>query len=85
VFDSQQKSTGTGYTRTVALLATGLIFIPGILAVSRPFGYLALLLAIVCSAVCVVMARLEWRNSSQLTIPSIATDRPRSPRSPNAL
>jgi hypothetical protein len=71
VFAPQQKSTGTGYTQTIALLAAAFIFIPGLLLMSRPFGYVSLTLAIVGSAICLVVARINWKKSSQLSIPSI--------------
>jgi hypothetical protein len=74
MFDSQQKSTGTGYTTTVALLAVAFIFIPAGLIFSRPFGFVALSLAIGCSAVCATLAWVYWKKTSQLTIPSIATE-----------
>jgi hypothetical protein len=71
MFESHQKSTGTGYTMTVALLAVAFIFIPAVLFVSRPFGYGFAALAFACSALCVVLARLNWKKSSQLSIPTI--------------
>lgn len=71
MFDPHQKSTGTGYTTTAALLAVAFIFIPAVLVVSRPFGYLSLSLAIACSALCVTLAWVNWKKSSQLSIPSI--------------
>ena len=70
---AQQNSTGTRYTTTVALLAIAFIFIPTILMVSRPFGYLTLSLAIACSALCVTVARILWKKSSRLFVQSIAT------------
>ena len=72
MFDSHQKSTGTQYTTTVALLIMALIFSPAVLIMSRPFGYLSLSLAISCSALCVMLAWVNWKRSSQLSIPSIA-------------
>ena len=72
MFDSDQKSTGTRYTTTVALLVMAFIFIPAVLVASRPIGYISLSLAIACSALCVVFAWANWKKSSQLTIPSIA-------------
>jgi asparagine N-glycosylation enzyme membrane subunit Stt3 len=72
MFDASQKSTGTGYTTTVALLAVALIFSPAGLIFYRPFGYMSLTLAIACSALCLGLAWLTWRRSSRLTIPSIA-------------
>jgi hypothetical protein len=63
MFEAQQKSSGT--PKTVALLAVAFIFIPGLLLMSRPFGYVSLGLAIACSALCMVMARVNWKKSSQ--------------------
>ncbi len=68
-----QKSTGTGYTTTVALLIMAIIFCPAVLIASRPIGYVSLSLAIACSALCVILAWVNWKKSSRLTIPSIAT------------
>ena len=71
MFDSQ-KSTGTGYTTTVALLMVAFVFNPAMLIILRPFGYRSLSLAIGCSAICAALAWLNWRKSSQLSVPSIA-------------
>jgi hypothetical protein len=71
MFDTQQKSTGTGYTKTVAFLVVAFIFIPAALMFSGHFGYLAVSLAITCSALCVALAWVTWKKSSQLSIPSI--------------
>jgi len=75
MFESHQKSTGTGYTMTVALLAVAFIFSPAVLVISRPIGYGPAALAFVCSALCVVWAWANWTKSSQLTMPSIASHR----------
>jgi hypothetical protein len=72
MFDSTRKSAGTGYTSTVTLLAIAFIFIPVFLLLSRPLGYASLLLAISASALCVVLASVTWKKSSQLSISSIA-------------
>jgi hypothetical protein len=72
MFDPSQKSTGTGYTMPVAWLAVAFVFVPAVLAASHPFGYASLSLAIVCSALCVALAWISWKRSSQLSIPSIA-------------
>lgn len=71
MFASSQKSTGTEYTRTVAFLVVAFIFSPAILFFSRPLGYLSVSLAIACSALCVALAWVNWKKSSQLSIPSI--------------
>ncbi len=71
MFDAQQKATGTEYTPTVALLAGAFIFSPVVLILSGPLGYLSVALAITCSALCVTLAWVNWKKSSQLTIPSI--------------
>ncbi len=73
MFDSCQKSTGTTYTTTVALLLVAFVFSPAVLVISHPFGSLSLSLAIAGSALCVALAWVHWRKSSQLSIPSIAT------------
>ena len=67
-----QKHTGTTYAAPVALLVVAFVFSPAVLAVSRPFGYWPLSLAIVGSALCVALAWFNWTKSSQLSIPSIA-------------
>jgi len=72
MFEAQQKPTGTRYTITVALLAVAFIFIPAVLIVSRPFGYISLFAAIACSVLCVVSAWRLWKKFSQLSITSIA-------------
>ena len=69
MFDSDQKSTGTGYTTTVALLIMAFIFCPAVLVVSRPVGYVSLSLAIACSALCVILAWVNWKKSSRLSVP----------------
>ena len=75
---SHQKYTGTQYTMTVALLIVAFIFSPAVLMVSRPLGYVSVSLALTCSALCVILAWVNWRKHSELTIPSIATHRSRA-------
>jgi hypothetical protein len=75
MFDAQQKSTGTRYTTTVAFLVVAFIFIPAVLVISRPVGYVSISLAVACSAVCVALAWVKWKNSSQLSITSIEVQR----------
>jgi hypothetical protein len=75
MLESCQKSTGTGYTPTVALLAVAFVFSPAVLFISRPFGYGAISLAVACSTLCAGWAFFNWKKSSQLSIPSIATKR----------
>ncbi len=72
MFESNQKSTGTRYTTTAGLLIMAFIFCPAVLVASRPVGYVSLTLAIACSALCVILAWVNWKKSSRLTIPSIA-------------
>jgi hypothetical protein len=71
MFDTQQKSTGTGHTLTVALLAVAFVFIPAVSVMLWPLGYLSASLAIVCSLLCVTLAWLNWKKFSALSIPSI--------------
>jgi len=72
MFDPCRKSTGTEYSLTVALLAVAFIFSPAVLVASRPFGCLSVSLAVACSAMCVTLAWVSWKRSSQLSIPLIA-------------
>jgi hypothetical protein len=71
---TSQASTGSGYTRTVAYLAVAFIFSPAVLFVSRPVGFIAISLAIACSALCVALAWLDWRKFS-LSIASAESQR----------
>ena len=74
MFESQ-KSTGSGYTTMVALLAVAFVFIPAFLLMSRPFGYGLASLALACSATCSGFAWMNWKKSSRLSRPSIVGDR----------
>lgn len=85
MLDAQQKSTGTGYTATAALLAVAFIFVPALLIVSRPFGYFALSLAIGCSALCATLAWILWRKTSRRSILSIAIQKGRGDKTGAAL
>lgn len=68
---ANEKYTGTSYTGTVMLLVMAFIFIPAILIASRPFGYLSISVAIVCSVICTALAWVNWKRSSRLCISSI--------------
>ena len=72
MFESQRKSTGTGYTATVGFLIIALLFIPAILLVSRPASQIPLILGAACSALCISLAWITWKKTSRLSIPSIA-------------
>lgn len=72
MFDTQQKSTGTGYTTTVAFLVVAFIFIPAALMFWGHYGYVSISLTIAASALCVGLAWMTWRRSSQLSIPTIS-------------
>lgn len=71
MFDSHQKSTGTGYTHTIALMTVALIFSPGYIFAARPVGSLAIAVVLTCSAICLSLAWFTWKKSSQLSIPSL--------------
>jgi hypothetical protein len=71
MFATQQKSTGTGYTTTVAFLVVAFIFIPAALMFYGHYGYVSVSLAIAGSALCVGLAWMNWKKSSQLSMPSI--------------
>ena len=74
---AQEKSTGTGYTATVALLTVAFIFVPALLIVSSPFGYFTLSLAIGCSALCATFAWILWRKTSRRSILSVVIQKGR--------
>jgi hypothetical protein len=78
MFDSHQKTTGTGYTSTVTLLALAFVFIPGALMISRPVGQEMISLGAALSVLCAIFAWANWKKSSQLTMPSIQTQPERS-------
>ena len=67
-----EEPTGTSYTATAALLILAFVFVPAVLIVSRPVGDMSLLAAMVCSAICIGLARSSWMTRSQLSICSIA-------------
>lgn len=73
MFDPSQKSTGTNYTTTVALLFLAVIFSPALWVVSGPTGYPSLVKALSASTLFLGLAWLNWKKSSQLTMPSIET------------
>jgi hypothetical protein len=73
VLELNQKDTGTQYTGTAALLVVAFIFSPAALIFSRPVGYLSVLLAAGGSAACIVLAWINWRKHSHLTMPSLET------------
>jgi len=73
MFDTSRKFTGTGYTGTIAFLVFGFIVSPAVLAFSRPVGYMSISLAAACSGMCAVVAYVNWKRFSQLSIPSIVT------------
>lgn len=73
MFDTQQKATGTGYTTAAAFLVVAFIFIPAALMFSGRYGYVSVSLAVAASVLCVAFAWMNWKKSSQLSIPSIAT------------
>ena len=78
MFDPHQKPTGTGYTRSVALLAVAFVFVPWTLMMSRPVGYATFAGAVACSVLCVSLAWANWKKSSELTIPAILSQRERA-------
>jgi hypothetical protein len=71
MFHPQQKYTGRRYTASVALLTVAFVFVPAVLAASRPFGYVLLSLAAVCSCLCAILAWFSWARWSHVSIPSI--------------
>lgn len=68
---TQERSLGTLYGVTVALLLGALVFSPLLLIAIRPFGYLSVSIALVCGLLCTALAWLAWRKHSDVTILSI--------------
>jgi hypothetical protein len=75
MLESYQKSTGTGYTTTITLLAVAFVFSPAVLFISRPIGYVSASLAVACSVLCAGWAWINWKKSSQLSMPSIESQK----------
>lgn len=73
MISSNQKSTGTDYTPTVALLVAAFVFSPVVLLVSLPFGHDSVYLALACSALCAALAYASWTKYSNLTLASVVT------------
>jgi hypothetical protein len=73
MLNAQQKPIGTGYTSTFAFFVFAVLFVPAILFVSHPLGYLAISLATVCAALSVGLAWVDWKRSSRVPIASVAT------------
>ena len=73
MFDARQKRTETAYIATVTFLVIAFLFIPALMLVSRPLGYVSISLAIACGGVCVGLAWVNWKKSSQISIASLAT------------
>ena len=72
MFDSYLYSAGRDHTVTVALLAAAFIFIPALVAVSRPLSYSP---AIGASILCATVAWFHWKRSRKVSTPTIATER----------
>jgi hypothetical protein len=75
MISSHQKSTGTSYTTTVALIAAAVLS-PTVLAMSRPVETSAISLAFGISGVCLILAWINWRRASHLSIPSLTDQKP---------
>jgi len=75
VFNFHQR---TGHGRTVALLAFGLVFTPALVISSRPVGNLFLALAVMCSAVCVILAWAPWNQSKPFSVDSFTMQEART-------
>jgi len=65
MFEYGQKATGAGYTKTASLVAVAFVFCPALLLASRPVEYVSLSLAIACSALCLMLAWIDWKKSSR--------------------
>lgn len=79
MFDAHLKSTGRDYSMTIALLAAAVVFVPAVLLAFGSASNVALTLAGVCSCVCVLLAWVNWKRHSRLTIPTLE-DEPTIPK-----
>lgn len=73
MLEPNQKTTGTQYTGTAALLIAGFAFSPAALMLSHRLDYLSVCIAAAVSLLCVLLAWINWTKNSQLTIPSLET------------
>ena len=64
MFESHQKSDGTGYTFTVALVVLAFVFSPVLVILSRPVGLVSATLAVACSGSSVLLAWFNWNRHS---------------------
>ena len=72
MFEASKKPTGTVYTPTIAFLVLAFIFSPAILVVTRPFGYISVMLAIACSVACLALAWLSWKKFAEVPASSVS-------------
>ena len=70
MFSAHQKDTGTRYTGTIALLVLGAFFCPAFVLLIGTAGPGTFVLAACFSVTCALLARLDWKRNSRLTIPS---------------
>lgn len=78
MLEPNQKTTGTQYTGTAALLIAGFVFSPSALILSHRLDYLSVSIAAAVTLLCVALAWINWRKNSQLTMPSLETPTVRS-------
>jgi hypothetical protein len=70
-----QKSTGTDYTSTVALLVFGIVFVPALLIAASPIHAVLAASGTILSMSCLALAWFGWERTSELSIPTIFTHR----------
>lgn len=75
MFEPHKNDTGTRDSRTVALLVVAFVFSPAALVLSRPLGYISVSLAVACTALCLVLAWVNWARNSRVSIASLETPR----------
>ena len=74
MFDNHQKSIGTSYTPAVACAAAAILS-PVMLIFLRPFGTKTIPIALAVSVICFGLSWINWKRSSQLSIPSFAVSK----------
>lgn len=78
MLNTGKRYVGRRYAMTAAMLVVACGVSPAILLVSYPYPTVAAsLVALACSTICAGIAFIDWKRSSELTIPSIASPRAR--------
>ena len=78
MFESTPTSTGIDYTATAALVIMAVLVSPVLFVASSWPTAISAAVALTCSVVFLIVARLTWTRTSQLTLVSIVGSSSRS-------